>query len=254
MRIISGEAKGRVLKTREGKGTRPTDSRAREMLFNILGDHVQDARFLDLYAGSGSVGLEALSRGAAFCVFVEQNAQAAHAIRQNLKACGWQERAQVWHTPLKSALRRFAEMLEQDGNHPEARFDIVFADPPFTNPRELQDLSSRLDKLPRLLHNGTGQNSPQTGLESLLVVQHHRKELFRPARFTVWQERRAGESTLTFCHPIGTATSELAVAENTADANSAHIAGAQTGDTDISHNLKPPTDPHREDAPEEVLP
>ena len=201
MRIISGEAKGRVLKTREGKGTRPTDSRSREMLFNIIGPRVQDARFLDLYAGSGSVGLEALSRGAEFCVFVEQNAGAAQAIRDNLKALDWRDRAQVWHTPLRSALRRLAELLQEDENHPDARFDIVFADPPFTNPHELQDLAARLDNLPQLLHNGTGQKPPEIANESLLVVQHHRKEAFRPAHFTVWQERRAGESSLTFCYP-----------------------------------------------------
>lgn len=201
MRIIAGEAKGRVLKTREGKGTRPTDSRSREMLFNIIGPRVQDARFLDLYAGIGSVGLEALSRGAAFCVFVEQNAGAAQAIRDNLNILGWRDRAQVWHTPLKSAMRRFAEMLEENPQHEEARFDIVFADPPFTNVRELQDLAARLDKLPQLLHNGTGQKPLETARESLLVVQHHHRETFRPAQFTVWQERRAGESNLTFCYP-----------------------------------------------------
>jgi 16S rRNA (guanine(966)-N(2))-methyltransferase RsmD len=174
------------------------------MLFNILGPRVQEARFLDLYAGTGSVGLEALSRGAQFCVFVEQNAGAAQTIRDNLKTLGWQGRAQVWHTPMKSAMRRFAELFEENENHPEARFDIVFADPPFTNPRELQDLASRLDNLPQLLHNGTGQKPPETASdaldEPLLVVQHHRKEVFRAARFTVWQERRAGESSLTFCH------------------------------------------------------
>lgn len=223
MRIISGEAKGRVLKTREGKGTRPTDSRSREMLFNILGPRVQEARFLDLYAGTGSVGLEALSRGAAFCVFVEQNAGAAQVIRDNLKALGWRERAQVWHTPLKSAFRRFAELLEADENHSEARFDIVFADPPFTNAHELQDLASRLDKLPQLLHNGTGQKPPESdreaAREALLVVQHHRKELFRPARFIVWQERRAGESSLTFCHPAMQATMQSAADEAGSEPN-----------------------------------
>ncbi len=205
MRIIAGEAKGRVLRTREGKGTRPTDSRSREMLFNILGPRVQDARFLDLYAGIGSVGLEALSRGAGFCVFVEQNAGAAQVIRDNLKILGWQGRAQVWHTPLKSAMRRFAEMLQENANHPDARFDIVFADPPFTNPRELQDLAVRLDNLPQLLHNGTGQKPLENAInglcEPILVVQHHRRETFHPARYMVWQERRAGESNLTFCYP-----------------------------------------------------
>src|SRR4028119_593964 len=98
MRIHSGEARGRKLKTREGKGTRPTDARARETLFNIIGERVVDARVLDLYAGTGAIGLEALSRGAAECVFVEQNAGACRVIRENLRALDWSERTQVWQS------------------------------------------------------------------------------------------------------------------------------------------------------------
>ncbi len=186
MRILAGEAKGRVLKTREGNGTRPTDARSREMMFNILSERVIGTRFLDLYAGSGSVGLEALSRGAEFCVFVEQNAAAAHAIRQNIKLCGWKERAEVWHSSVKSALHRLKEM--HDASDEAARFDIVFADPPFTNLRELPDLAARLDKYPQIV------KSPS----SLLVVQHHRKAEFLSQQFTIQQQRRAGESLLTF--------------------------------------------------------
>lgn len=198
MRILSGEAKGRVLKTREGKGTRPTDSRSREMLFNILSAQVEGARFLDLYAGNGGVGLEALSRGAAFCVFVEQNAAAAAIIRENLKICGWQERAQVWHASVKSALHRFAEMHAAGVNEGLTGFDIVFADPPFTLPRELADLAARLDNAPWLLHNGTGQIGPA---QPLLVVQHHRKAVFQSEMFAIFDTRRAGESTLSFGRP-----------------------------------------------------
>src|SRR5687767_8940509 len=109
MRILTGEAKGRVLKTPGGRGTRPTDSRAREALFNILGRRVVGARVLDLYAGTGALGLEALSRGAEFCVFVEQNALAARVIRENLRLFGWSDRAQVWHTAVKTAVRRLAD-------------------------------------------------------------------------------------------------------------------------------------------------
>jgi 16S rRNA (guanine(966)-N(2))-methyltransferase RsmD len=191
MRIISGEAKGRVLKTREGKGTRPTDARAREMLFNILGARVIGARFLDLYAGNGTVGLEALSRGADFCVFIEQNAAAVGAIRQNLKVFGWQDRAQVWHTTVKAALRRMQEMLENPDEADQALFDIVFADPPFTNARELPDLAARLDNAQQIVKRPGG----------LLVAQHHRKDTFAPLQFEVQQQRRAGESTLSFAVP-----------------------------------------------------
>lgn len=185
MRILSGEAKGRVLKTRSGKGTRPTDSRAREMLFNILGPRVLDAHLLDLYAGTGAVGLEALSRGARRCVFIEQNAVATRVIRSNLKVLGWQERAQVWQAPVKSSLQRLADNGE--------RFDIIFADPPFVRPQELKDLCDRLDNCVELLHNVGGQ------WPALLIIQHHRKaSVPLSERFTAVQERRAGESLLSF--------------------------------------------------------
>lgn len=212
MRIISGEAKGRVLKTRDGKGTRPTDARAREMLFNILGARVVGARFLDLYAGTGSVGLEALSRGASSCIFVEQNAVACAAIRQNIKMCGWNGRAQVWQSNVKTALKT----LGDDGKS----FEIVFADPPFGRPTELPELCARLDTVPRLLHNEEGHGAGQddgAGASigaSVLVIQHHWKA--RPvfglplmphdaadwpeSPYAATQERRAGESVLSFFH------------------------------------------------------
>jgi 16S rRNA (guanine966-N2)-methyltransferase len=219
MRILAGEAKGKTLRTREGKGTRPTDSRAREMLFNILGERVPGATFIDLYAGTGSVGLEALSRGASFCVFIEQNAVACKVIKENLRMLGYSERAQVWNTTVKAALKRLVEDTKY--------FDVVFADPPFDNPNELKDLSNRLDNASQLLHNVAGQNATSTLLlgnqlvsenssensnaaphdethhdkpsRALLVIQHHRKA--QPSlgpHYVRLQERRAGESTLSF--------------------------------------------------------
>lgn len=185
MRILSGQAKGRVLKTRDGKGTRPTDSRSREMLFNILGERVVGGRLLDLYAGTGAVGLEAMSRGAAQVVFVEQNAVAARIIRENVKILGWLEQTQVWQTTVKSALNQLLVKGE--------RFDIVFADPPFIRPQELDDLGVRLDNCAELLHNVGGQ------WPAIFVLQHHWKA--RPVlspRFALRQERRAGESLLSF--------------------------------------------------------
>lgn len=214
MRILAGEAKGKTLKTREGKSTRPTDSRSREMLFNIFGARVVSATFLDLYAGTGAVGLEALSRGAAFCVFVEQNAVACRVIKENLRALGFGERAQVWNANVKSAIKRLLD--------DQKYFDIVFADPPFSNAHELKDLSGRLspaaallrgatmpqqwnlgmDKSGQLLHNVAGQNATlpvHANAAGVLVIQHHRKA--QPAlgpNFELQQERRAGESTLSF--------------------------------------------------------
>ncbi len=189
MRILAGAAKGRVLHSPTGRVTRPTDSRSREALFNILGERVVGARILDLYAGTGAIGLEALSRGATSCVFVEQNIAAANAIRANIKMCNWQENAQVWQTAVKSALHR---MQEQSGS-----FDLIFADPPFTDARILQELENRVDTLSALLHN-VGELSA-AGSSALLIVQHHFKaKVDLSARFELQKSRRAGESLLSF--------------------------------------------------------
>lgn len=198
MRILAGEARGRKLYSPPGRGTRPTDSRTRETLFNILGEEVLDARILDLYAGSGSVGLEALSRGACSAVFIEQNPGAVRTIRANLKLCRWDNdqetpAGQVWQSTVKSALRR----LEEKGE----RFDIIFADPPFIHNRGLIELVQYIDTLAQLLHNveesAEKKEAPQRA--GLLVVQHpRREEFFPPAWFETEKARRVGESMLSF--------------------------------------------------------
>ncbi len=197
MRILAGQERGRVLRSPHGRGTRPTDSRARESLFNILGERVIGARMLDLYAGSGAVGMEALSRGAEFCVFVEQNAGATNAIRANLQMCHWNEkdnpRGQVWHTNVKGALARLEEQNQS--------FDIIFADPPFNDAHALEDIARRVDTFARLLHNVgvlSAGNSEKTA-SGLLIVQHrHRDTLDLEPRFELQKARRTGESTLSF--------------------------------------------------------
>lgn len=189
MRILAGEARGRTLKTREGNGTRPTDARSRETMFNIVGARTVGARVLDLYAGSGSLGLESLSRGAESCLFIEQNAQACRAIGDNVRALGWEERAQIWQNSVQKALRRLADK--------EETFDLIFADPPFDRAGELPELCAALDNAAQLLHNG---EKPFSGL---LVVQHHWKaKLSLSDAFERVQERRAGESLLVFLEVV----------------------------------------------------
>ena len=215
MRIHSGTARGRVLKTREGKGTRPTDARARETLFNIIGERVVGARFLDLYAGTGAVGLEALSRGAAHCTFVEQNAVACRVIRDNVKMLDWHERAQVWQSAVKPSLRRLTETKSEQAAERQSseddersrtdatwdtessahlnRFDIIFADPPFTRVEELRELAAGLDDC---IVGSIGHDEQKA---QLFIIQHHWKaKLTLSARFEAVQQRRAGESVLSF--------------------------------------------------------
>ena len=120
MRVIAGEAKGRKLLSVPGQVTRPITDRVKESLFNILGGHLVNAFFLDLFAGTGSVGIEALSRGARRAVFVEWNRQALKVIAENLKRTGLADRAQVVSSDVFKFLR---------GGFDE-KFDIVYIAPP----------------------------------------------------------------------------------------------------------------------------
>src|SRR5512136_594459 len=120
MRVISGTAKGRTLKAVPGEGTRPITDRVKESLFNILGADIRDARFLDLFAGTGGVGIEALSRGAAEAVFVEQGRAALETIRANLALTRLADRARVVRADV------FAFLAQM----PEAPFDYIYIAPP----------------------------------------------------------------------------------------------------------------------------
>ncbi len=199
MRIEGGEARGRTLQTPNGQKTRPTDGRTREMLFNSIGERVLGARFLDLYAGCGSIGLEALSRGADFVVFIEQDFAALRSIKENLKVLGWEKRALVWNGNARSAVGKLCENGE--------KFDLIVADPPFTLPEEANVLCARIDAAPGLLNNesvGTLERAAETPETEpgLLVVQHsHRVPAAKMTHFSLLRQKKAGESMLSFYLP-----------------------------------------------------
>lgn len=136
MRVIAGSARRIPLKTLEGMDTRPTQDRIKETLFNMLQYDLADCTFLDLFAGSGAIGIEALSRGAKSAVFVEQNARAAEIVRENLKATRLDKQAVVMNCDALSALRRL------EGKN---RFDYIFMDPPYNQELERQMLSYLAD-------------------------------------------------------------------------------------------------------------
>lgn len=123
MRIIAGEKRSRILTAPEGMDTRPTADKVREALFSILSSRVWDARVLDLYAGSGALSLEALSRGAASAVLVDKDRKAQQAIRRNIEALEYGKQARVLPVPDTVALAQ----LEREGE----RFDLIFLDPPY---------------------------------------------------------------------------------------------------------------------------
>ncbi len=122
MRIIGGTARSLPLKAVEGTDTRPTTDRIKETLFNILGPEVCDCVFLDLFAGSGSVGLEAVSRGASRAVFVDHSRKAASVISQNIRFTGFESRCDLLCMDFRAAIRKM------EGSY---RFDILFLDPPY---------------------------------------------------------------------------------------------------------------------------
>ena len=134
MRVIAGRLGGRSLSAPRGLATRPTSDRVREALFSILGD-VTGAVVLDLYAGTGALGIEALSRGASRAVFVESARPAASVLRQNLAALGLMESGVVIAQPVDRALERVLSA---------GPFDLVLADPPYASVREAAASLARL--------------------------------------------------------------------------------------------------------------
>ncbi len=124
MRVIAGTARRLPLKTVDGMDTRPTTDRIKETLFNILQSDVAGSRFLDLFSGSGAIGIEALSRGATECVFVENRKKAAACIRENLAFTHLEEDAAVMECDALTAIKR----LEDSGS---GVFDLIFMDPPY---------------------------------------------------------------------------------------------------------------------------
>ena len=123
MRVIAGTARRLQLKTPEGLDTRPTTDRIKETLFNMIWPDVVQTRFLDCFAGSGAIGIEALSRGAAEAVFIEKNPKAAACIRKNLRTTHLEERGRILTCDIISGLRRIEG---QNG-----AFGVIFMDPPY---------------------------------------------------------------------------------------------------------------------------
>lgn len=179
MRIISGHYKGRRLKTLEGLSIRPTSDRLRETVFNILAPVIDGARVADLCAGSGAVGIEALSRGATQVFFVDQSPKAAAIIRENLAHCTIADGFRIINRPVLTALRYFATE--------KLTFDIIYFDPPYDSPlydqvlREIAS-SSLLDE------------------DGIVLVEHRRNSPLQPNydRLRPYREITHGETRLTF--------------------------------------------------------
>ncbi len=179
MRIIAGAYKGRNLKSPPSMNVRPTSDRLRETLFNVIAPRIQEARFLDLCAGSGAVGIEALSRGASYATFVDRSRRSCKLIEANLELCRVPEEQHEIYSSEAS------EFLRQTKAEP---WDIVFFDPPYKEDylKTLELLGSKTSKL--------------LTDEGLVVVEHHHKNVLPEAIGNLRRTRvlKQGDSSLSF--------------------------------------------------------
>lgn len=176
MRIIAGEARGRKLDALPGSDIRPTSDRVREALFNVLGPKLEACRFLDVFAGTGANGIEALSRGAVSATFVDEALPAIYCVRANLLALKYEGRARLMRLKLPSEATKI-----------EGKYDIIFADPPY-NFKEYESLLLGLENV--------------VAEDGILVVEHHHKVPL-PAelgRLLMEKDRRYGETKLSYYH------------------------------------------------------
>jgi 16S rRNA (guanine966-N2)-methyltransferase len=190
MRVVTGEAKGRKLKGPKTPGTRPIIDRVKTALFDILSTRVEDARFLDLFAGTGSVGIEALSRGAASATFIEMNYRVLKLVRENLKITGLGDRAEILHTDAFKFLQSYISESQVLPGGQKRQYDIIYVAPP-----QYQGMAARALQL---LDNS--HLVPGTGL---VIVQIHPKErsvvtAVPLTRLTLTDERRYGSTLLMF--------------------------------------------------------
>ena len=189
MRIIAGKYRGRKLKSPPSLETRPTSDRLRETLFNILAPQIKGARFLDLCAGSGAVGIEALSRGAAHATFVDQSRRMCGLIAANLDEFSIdEEESEVVCSEVAAFLRRLIQ--KEPG-----RLDIIFFDPPYEADYEVV-LELLGDKEGALLAKG-----------AIVVVEHHKKRELKEEFGSLHRYRslKQGDSCLSFYSNAGSA-------------------------------------------------
>ncbi|MDD4802062.1 MAG: 16S rRNA (guanine(966)-N(2))-methyltransferase RsmD [Syntrophomonas sp.] len=180
LRVISGLAKGKKLKAPAGINTRPITDMIKEALFNVLGNRVRGSYFLDLFAGSGSVGIEALSRGALKAVFVDSSGEAVKVIKENLDNCGFKSNYDLFRSDVFKALQIFAQHRN--------RFGFIYIDPPFTKEIIFNEVMEVIGKMDILEPDG------------IIVIRTPRKKDINPlyGRLQRYRESNYGESKLNY--------------------------------------------------------
>jgi 16S rRNA (guanine(966)-N(2))-methyltransferase RsmD len=184
MRVIAGTYRSRILKSLKGLALRPTSDRLRETLFNVLGSGIQGARFIDVFAGTGAVGIEALSRGAKHVSFIENHAPSAALIRKNLAAL----KVHSGVTVICADAIRGLETLEAKVKAGDAPYDYIFIDPPYAATTDYSRVLQKVVVSNLLAYSG-------------IVIVEHRKTFNLPESFdTLKRVRllRQGDAALSF--------------------------------------------------------
>ena len=185
MRIIAGQCGGAQLYAPRGMDTRPTQDKVKESLFCIIQAYVPGAQVLDLFAGSGALALEALSRGADCAALADRDREAAACIRRNIEKLRFTQAARLYAADWRQAISQ----MKADGR----RFDLVFLDPPYRM-QVLEECCAALADL-ELLET-----------DALLVLEHRLDAVPAPdARFALWKERAYGDTAIHFFHYCGNA-------------------------------------------------
>ncbi len=175
MKVTGGIYKGRFLKAATGLVSRPTTDKIRQSIFNILMNDIEDQEVLDIFAGSGALGIEAISRGAVSAIFVEQGFHQADAIKANLKSLGLSSRL------IRSDFRAACRLLNEEGK----QFDLIFADPPYDkfNPDNVAEVVAQYNLLRQ---------------DGFLIIEHKFGVEITDNRFKLLKRRKFGQTEVTF--------------------------------------------------------
>ncbi|MDD9270240.1 16S rRNA (guanine(966)-N(2))-methyltransferase RsmD [Paenibacillus sp. GCM10023248] len=182
MRVISGTAKGRPLKAVPGVSTRPTTDKVKEAIFSMIGPYFDGGQVLDLFAGTGGLGIEALSRGMDKAVFIDIEKKSIDTIQHNLQAAGLKDQAEIYRTDAARALKALAKRDQQ--------FQLVFLDPPYKM-KVIADLIGAMEEYAIV------------GAETTIVVEHDAKDVQEDGIGQFRQQRRAdyGDTAVTIYKP-----------------------------------------------------
>lgn len=179
MRVIAGEYRGRRLDRIEGMDIRPTSDKVKESLFNMLGEIVIDCNFLDLFGGTGGIGIEALSRGAKHAVFIDASINSIKVLKGNLEHLNIKDSVEVFHTDYSTAIKKLYKYNKQ--------FDIIFIDPPYSVGLA-QNALVDIDRNPILSQSG------------LIIVEHDSKDDMphTVGRLSLYRVKQYGNTSLSF--------------------------------------------------------